>query len=115
MISQSDHERQARFLGPENLRLLWESHHGSLNESQRKSFLSRPEVPWITSIPAVHVRPAVAKEEKLQRIFALATQGFEREKAKSRAQLEEELARSRAEAKVVTVKKPKNPSRMRLH
>lgn len=115
MAKKLDQEGQARFLGPEDLLLLWESHHGSLSEAQRKSFLSRPEIPWITCIPAVHVRPAVGRDRQLQRILAISSQAFEKERAKSRAQLKDDLDRSRAEAEVFTVKKPKNPSRMRLN
>lgn len=115
MTEDSQHHHEAKFLGPEGLRMLWEEHHGSLDEAQQELFLARPEVPWITCIPAAHVRPAVAREKKLQRILRIATQSFEKEKGETRARLKNDFDRLRAEAEVFTVKKPTNPSRLRLN
>ena len=115
MTQDSQSDDQTKFLGPEGLRMLWENHHGSLNKAQQKLFLSRPEVPWIICIPAAHVRPAVAREKKLQRILSVATQSFEKERAETRARLKHDFDRLRAEAEAFTVKKPRNPSRLRLN
>lgn len=115
MIQDSQYDDQAKFLGPEGLRMLWEKHHGSLNRAQQELFLLRPEVPWITCVPAAHVRPAVAREKRLQRILSIATQSFEKERGETRARLKNDLDRLKAEAEVFTVKKPENPSRLRLN
>ena len=114
MARDSNGQGSAKFLGPEELCKLWENHHGSLSEAHKELFLLRPEIPWLTCIPEAHVGPAFAKATKLQRILLFATQSFEKDKAKVRADTEAKLDSSRTEAEHFTVKKPKNPSRMRL-
>jgi len=115
MTSRFEREPSTVFLGPVELRVLWENHHGVLDDSDRQSFEERPEIPWITCIPAAHGRPAVAAAKELQKILYLSKTSFEKEQRQVELQREVAQAKQRDESRVILVKKPKNPSRMRLN
>ena len=100
------------YLKREELRELWEVHHGVLDESQRRRFDSRPEIPWLVWIPATHVRPAVANARKLQRILRLAQESHQAQLQKEVKDKELSLSK---QTEPFVVKKPKNPSRTRIN
>ena len=110
-MGKSSENTAAVYLKREELRELWETHHGVLDEAQRRRFDSRPEIPWLIWIPATHVRPAIENARKLQRILRLAQESHEAELRK--VANEKELSLSK-QTEPFAVEKPKNPSRMRI-
>lgn len=100
------------YLNQQELRELWESKYGVLDATQRRRFEERPEIPFLIWIPECHVRPAVAKAQKLQRILQLARESFEAEVRSENHRHEISLRR---QTETFKVKKPKNPSRQRLN
>jgi len=112
MVKRSIDSASKVYLNRQELRELWESNYGALDDTQRRRFEERPEIPFLIWIPMPHVKSAVMKAWKLQKILQLARESYEAEVSSENQKREVSL---RAQVDSFVVKKPRNPSRQRIN